>query len=126
MNAYAALESAVLLLHVLWIAWILFGWLLTSGRPPLTTLHIVSLAWGIAIELGRWPCPLTVAEQWFQARSGQTPYQQSFLVHYLDKLIYPDLPEAVVACSGAAVCTVILGIYGVRLLRHNRGVVKCS
>jgi len=35
-NAYATLESAVLLLHLFWIAWILFGWLLTRGRPPLT------------------------------------------------------------------------------------------
>jgi hypothetical protein len=88
----------------------------------LTTLHIASLAWGIAIELGPWPCPLTAAQQWFQTRPGQTPYHESSLAHYLDKLIYPDLPEAVVAWSGAAACTLILAIYSVRLLRHHRGI----
>jgi hypothetical protein len=118
---YGALESAVLLLHLCWIVWILLGWIVTRGRPALAWLHVASLAWGIATELGPWPYPLTLAEQWFESRSGSTPYQQGFLVHYLDKLIYPDLPELVVALSGAAVCTMILAIYGARLLRRLNG-----
>jgi hypothetical protein len=74
--------------------------MVTRGRPALAWLHVASLVWGIATELRPWPCPLTLAEQWLEARSGSTPYQPGFLVHYLDKLIYPDLPELVVALSG--------------------------
>jgi hypothetical protein len=117
-HMYAALQSAALLLHLCWIAWILLGWMVTRGRPALACLHVASLAWGIATELGPWPCPLTLAEQWLESRSGSTPYQQGFLAHYLDKLIYPDLPEPVVALSGAAVCVIILAIHTVRLLRR--------
>jgi len=117
LDTYAALESAVLLVHLLWILWILLGWMVTRGRPALAWLHIASLVWGIAIELGPWPCPLTLAEQWFKVRSGRTPYTQGFLVHYLDKLIYPQLPEAVVAWSGAVICTAILGVHWIRLRR---------
>ena len=117
MNTYAALESAVLLAHLLWILWILLGWIVTRGRRVLTWLHIASLLWGIAIELGPWPCPLTLAEQWFEVGSGRTPYTQGFLVHYLDKVIYPELPEAVVAWSGAVICTGILGVHWSRLSR---------
>ena len=115
---YVALESSVLLLHLCWIVWILLGWMVTHGRPALAWLHVASLVWGIATELGPWPCPLTLAEQWLESRSGSTPYQQGFLVHYLDKLIYPDLPEPVVGLSGAVVCVSILAIHGVRLLRR--------
>ena len=114
MRIYAALEAAVLLLHLLWIAWILLGWTITRGRPVLAWLHIASLVWGIAVELGPWPCPLTIAEQWCEARSGTAPYQQGFLVHYLDKIVYPDLPAAVVGWTGAAVCVAILCVYYIR------------
>lgn len=119
MRIYAALESTTLLLHLLWIIWILLGWTVTRGRPTLAWVHIVSLVWGIAVELGPWPCPLTSAEQWLEARSGATPSHQGFLVHYLDGLVYPNLPEAVVAWTGAAVCTAILVIYGVRIGRSK-------
>ena len=117
MQTYTVLESAVLLVHLLWILWILLGWMVTRARHALAWLHIASLLWGIAVELGPWPCPLTLAEQWFEARSGRTPYTQGFLVHYLDKLIYPELPEAVVAWSGAIICAAILGVHCIRLVR---------
>jgi hypothetical protein len=121
-NAYAAFEAAVLALHLLWIVWILAGWLFTRGRPALTAIHLASLLWGVIVELGPWPCPLTIAEQWLASRSGATPYQQGFLVHYLDKLIYPDLPEALVGWSGAGVCLAIAGIY---VRRFSRKRLKC-
>jgi hypothetical protein len=92
--------------------------LFTRGRPLLAGLHIASLIWGVVVELGPWPCPLTILEQWLEARAGGTPYQRGFLVHYLDKLIYPDLPEGVVGWAGAGVCLVILGVYGRRLVRR--------
>jgi hypothetical protein len=117
MRIYSALELAVLLLHLLWIAWILLGWMVTRGRPALAWAHIASLVWGIAVELGPWPCPLTTAEQWLAARSGATPSHQGFLVSCLDKLVYPNLPETVVGWTGAAVCTAILAIYGFRASR---------
>jgi hypothetical protein len=112
---YSALEAAVLAFHLLWIVWILLGWLFTRGRPVLTGLHIASLVWGVVAELGPWPCPLTILEQWLEVQSGTPAYHQGFLVHYLDKLIYPDLPEAVVGWVGAGVCALILGVYGRRL-----------
>ena len=117
MRIYAALESAVLLLHLLWIAWILLGWMVTRGRPVLAWTHIASLVWGIAVELGPWPCPLTLAEQWLEVRSGATPSHQGFLVYYLERLVYPDLPEAVVGWTGAAVCTAVLCVYCLRATR---------
>jgi len=117
---YAGLAAAVLALHLLWIIWIVLGWVLTRGRRVLTAIHVASLGWGIAVELGPWPCPLTLLEQWLEDRAGAGAYQQGFLVHYLDKLVYPDLPEQVVGWVGATVCLVLLGVYGRRFVQRVR------
>ena len=117
---YAGLAAAVLVLHLLWILWILAGWVFARGKPVLTAVHIASLAWGMAVEIGPWACPLTLLEQRLEARSGRAPYQAGFLVHYLDRVVYPDLPEALVGWIGAGVCVVILGVYGFRAARWAR------
>jgi hypothetical protein len=107
---------AVLLLsvHLAWLALVIFGAIWTRGRPLATTLHILALLWGIVVELGPWPCPLTLAESYFEARAGLPAYEGSFLLHYLDAVVYPDLPGWIVTAAGVAVCALNLAIYGWR------------
>ena len=113
----------VLFLHLLWIALVIFGALWTRGRPVWSTLHILALLWGIVAEAGPWPCPLTLAEQFFETRAGLATFQGSFLAHTLDAIIYPDIPDWLITFAGVAVCAFNLGIYLWRLrayLRRNR------
>ena len=112
MNLYLALAAAVLTLHLAWIVWVALGWLLTRSRPWLRALHILSLLYSIVIELGPWWCPLTLVEQWAQSRAGMAPYQESFLIHYLEALVYPNVSERVLAWSAAGFCVFILGLHG--------------
>ena len=111
---YSALAVSVLLLHALFILWVVFGALLTRSRPILRWLHIASLLWGILTELLPWPCPLTVLENWLEARAGVEPYQGGFLLHYLDKLVYPDISATVLTVAGVLVCVLNLAVYGRR------------
>jgi len=75
-------------------------------------LHIASLVYAIVIELVPWrPCPLTVAETWFEARAGIEPTQGPFLVRVLDAVVYPGLPEWVVVGCAVVVCVAILCVY---------------
>src|SRR5213593_2518251 len=90
-NFYSALATAVLFLHGLFILWVIFGALLVRSRPILRWLHLASLVWGILTELLPWPCPLTLLENWLEARAGVEPYEGGFLLHYLDRLFYPDV-----------------------------------
>jgi len=103
--------EAVLLLHVLWCVWVLLGWTLTRGRRVLRSLHIASLAYAIVIELAPWPCPLTVAETQLEVRAGIEPAHGPFLVHVLDAIVYPDLPEWLVVAVALVVCVAILSVY---------------
>ncbi len=110
-NFCSALATAVLFLHGLFIFWVIFGALLVRSRPILRGLHIASLLWGILTELLPWPCPLTLLENWLEARAGVEPYEGGFLLHYLDRLIYPDVSPTVLTVAGVFVCALNLALY---------------
>src|SRR5437588_4357661 len=112
---YPALAASVLFLHAVFILWVVFGALLTRSRPILRWLHIVSLVWGILTELLPWPCPLTVLENWLEAKAGVEPYQGGFLLHYLDKVVYPDISASALTVAGVLVCVLNLAVYGRRM-----------
>ena len=120
-GVYSTLAVFVLLLHALFILWVVFGAFLTRSRPFLRWAHIVSLVWGILTELLPWPCPLTVLENWFEAKAGVQPYQGGFLLHYMDKLVYPDISATVLTVAGVLVCILNLAIYGwrTRIIRSH-------
>lgn len=119
MNLYLALAAAALTVHLAWIVWVVLGWLATRGRPWLRGFHILSLLYSIVIELGPWWCPLTRVEQWAQRRAGMEPYRESFLIHYLDALVYPNVSEGLLAWSAASFCVLLLGLYGLRFRRRR-------
>ena len=111
-NFYSGLAVCVLLLHMLFILWVVFGALLTRSRPVLRWLHIVSLIWGILTELLPWPCPLTVLENLLEGKGVVEPYLGGFLLHYLDKLVYPDISATLLTVAGVLICVLNLVLYG--------------
>jgi Protein of Unknown function (DUF2784) len=113
-----ALADAVLLIHLAFMVWVMFGALVTRARAWLAALHILSVVYGIVAELGPWPCPLTLAENFFEARAGLVPYQGPFVLHYLDAIVYPNLPAALIVTSGVLVCFINLLVYVSRLNRY--------
>ena len=111
-NFYSGLAVCVLFLHALFIVWVVLGAFVTRSRPVLRWLHIASLVWGILTELLPWPCPLTLLEDWLEGKAGIQPYQGGFLLHYLDKLVYPDISVTVLTVVGVLVCALNLALYG--------------
>ena len=110
-NTYSALATSVLAVHALFILWVIFGAFLARSRPMLRWLHVASLVWGILTELLLWPCPLTWLEGWLESRAGIESYQGGFLLHYLDKVIYPDISATTLAITAVIICTLNLVIY---------------
>ena len=108
---YSALATVVLLLHALFILWVVFGALLTRSRPILRWLHVASLVWGTLTEVLLWPCPLTLLENWLEGKAGIQPYEGGFLLHYLDKLVYPNIPATVLTVAAVIICTLNLAFY---------------
>lgn len=110
-----ALAAVVLAVHLAWIVWVMVGAFFTRGRPWLTGFHLASLVWGIVVDAGPWPCPLTMLEQWLETRAGMTPYSGSFMVHYLDAIVYPNVPVSLIIGFAVAVCGANLLVYAWRL-----------
>ena len=50
------------------------------------------------------PCPLTLLENWLEGKAGVLPYQGGFLLHYLDKLVCPDISATALTVAGVIVC----------------------
>jgi hypothetical protein len=119
LNVYRLLSVAVLTVHLGWIMWVIFGWVVTRNRPILRWLHILSLIYSLLIENLTWPCPLTVAETKFEELARVEPYHEPFLVHYLEAFIYPDVSQSLLTWCASAVCVAILGIYGLRFRRRR-------
>ena len=109
---YSVLAVSVLFLYALFILWVVFGALVTRSRPILRWLHLCSLVWGILTELLPWPCPVTVLENWLEAKAGVQPYRGGFLLHYLDKLVYPDISATALTIAGVFICALNLALYG--------------
>jgi hypothetical protein len=118
---YSSVAILVLFLHALFILWVVFGALVTRSRPVLRWLHIASLVWGVLTELLPWPCPLTVLENWLEAKAGAQPYQDGFLLHSLDKLVYPDISATILTVAGVIICALNLAFYGrqIWIARHR-------
>ncbi|HEY3937005.1 MAG TPA: DUF2784 domain-containing protein [Bryobacteraceae bacterium] len=113
------LATLVLTIHLAWILWVVLGALWTRGRTVLATFHVLSLGWGIIVELSPLPCPLTLAEQFFEDRAGGA-YEGGFLLHWLDRLVYPAIPDAVLTGIGVAVCVLNIAVYVRRYWKAGR------
>ncbi len=104
MNRYSALATVVLVVHLTWIIWVIFGWFVARDRRVLRWLHFGSLIYGIGIEIAPWPCPLTLLEQGLESRGGIAAYREPFLIHYLEATVYPNVPESALITAAVLVC----------------------
>ncbi len=113
-EAYRVLAAGVLTVHLAWIAFVIAGALWTRGRRWLTVFHLLSLAWGIIVELAPVDCPLTLLEWWFERNAGFSAYRGGCLIHYLSAMVYPDLPDWLLTVLGVGVCLANLIVYARR------------
>ncbi|HUK21456.1 MAG TPA: DUF2784 domain-containing protein [Gemmatimonadales bacterium] len=118
---YRLAANGVVLIHVLFVLFVVCGGFLTWRWPRLALIHIPAALWGVAIEFGGWICPLTPLENALRARAGLEGYPGGFIEHYVMPLLYPaGLERATQAWLGAFAFAVNAIAYGV-LVRRRRG-----
>ena len=109
---YTIAADLVVLCHLVWIGWLIFGALLAYQRPVLRAIHLGGLAFSVSMQVGQWYCPLTYLEQWLRAqqRPART-YTGSFLAHYAEQLVYLRVEPAVVLILTLLICAGTAYIY---------------
>jgi hypothetical protein len=120
MNIYLLLSCAVLAIHATFILWVIFGWLSTARRRLLQWAHLFSVGYCIFIETSGLTCPLTLIEQALERRAGVRAYRHSFMLHYLELLVYPNIPPLLLTVCAVGVCLGIIGIYVFRWRSQRR------
>lgn len=116
---YIFAADTILIAHLLFISWVIFGAFFTGSRPRFAIVHILTIVYGIFAETTPLVCPLTLAENWCEARAGVSPYHGPFLLHYLDATVYPNVPLALLITVAVFVCAFNLGLYAWRFWRRG-------
>lgn len=111
-TSYLIAADALLVVHTLFIAFVVFGLILilTGGalgwswvRNPWFRLgHLTAIA---VVVLQSWIgviCPLTTWEMALRAKAGDATYAGSFVAHWLGQLIYYQAPAWVFAVAYTA------------------------
>ena len=99
---YQFLADAVLALHFGVVVFVVgglaavlvgnwLGWRWVNGWW-FRLAHLAAIAF-IVIQtwLGQW-CPLTLMESWLREQAGVSGYSQSFIEHWLQRIIFYDVP----------------------------------
>jgi len=86
---YRLLADLVVILHLAFVAFALFGGLLALKWKRIVWLHAPAVLWAAAIEFGGWVCPLTPLEIWLRGQGGELGYRSDFIEHYILPLLYP-------------------------------------
>jgi len=87
---YNVLASAIVLAHLLFIAFVICGGLLVIRWPRLVVVHLPAAVWGAVVEIFGWVCPLTPLENHFRLLAGNSSYSGDFIARYLLPVIYPE------------------------------------
>jgi hypothetical protein len=86
----AFLADTLVMIHLLFVAFVIGGGFLVPRWPKLIWLHLPAAAWGAFIEFSSGICPLTPLENHLRALSGESRYSGSFVEHYLLPILYPE------------------------------------
>lgn len=117
---YQILADVVLVIHLLFIFFVVAGGLLALWKRWVAWLHLPAAIWGALIEFMGWYCPLTPLENDLRQLAGQSGYEGGFIEHYLLPVIYPDgLTREIQLMLGTIVVVINLAIY-IYVLRTGR------
>lgn len=116
---YTILADVTMVVHFLWVVFVVFGILLAFMKSRLVWLHLGGISLALLLNLLGWYCPLTYLENYLYLKGGGSAYEGSFIVHYLSPLLYPELPEVTVRAGGIAFVCVNLLVYGVLLKKRS-------
>jgi len=105
--------NAVLIVHLVFIGFVVLGGLLVLRRPRLGWVHAPMALYGVAIEFIGFVCPLTPLEVWLRRRGGEAGYTGGFVEQYITAALYPTgLTREVQVGLGFAVLVVNITVYG--------------
>ena len=117
---YCLLADFVVVVHFLFVAFVVAGGLLVLRWPRVLAVHLPCAMWGALIELFGWVCPLTPLEKHLRGLGGEAGYADGFIERYIFSILYPrGLTRTHQIVLGILVLAVNAAIYGYLLWRRR-------
>jgi len=117
-SLYGLLADAVVVVHFLFVVFVVAGGLLVLRWPLAAWIHLPAAAWGAAIEIWGWICPLTPLEKRLRVLAGEAAYEGGFIQTYLLSALYPEgLTRQVQLALAAGVLLANVVVYGIVVRR---------
>jgi hypothetical protein len=134
MNIYALAADGLLVLHTLFVAFVVVGLVLVVfgglrqwqwvRNPWFRLLHLGAIGFVVVQSWAGQLCPLTVWENALRRRAGEAGYSQSFIGHWLETLLYYDAPAWVFVVAYTAFGTLVLASWWWVKPRFSRSAQK--
>jgi len=91
--SYKILADIVVIIHFLWILFLVSGAFPGVKNKAIKIFHISGLVFAFVIQIFGWYCPLTHLEVWLRAKHDPSlAYAGSFIIHYMEGFIYLEIP----------------------------------
>ena len=109
---YRIFADFVVLVHFLWIVFLFLGAVWGVRSRVIRVIHVSGLSFAVLIQVLGWYCPLTHLEVWLRSKHNPVlPYAGSFVIHYLEEIVYLEFSQAVVFGLTIILCLFNLWIY---------------
>ena len=82
--------DAVVIIHFLFILFVVLGGILVLKWRWIIWLHIPCAIWGVLIEFFGWICPLTPLENKLRVEAASSGHSGAFIDHYIMPIVYPS------------------------------------
>ena len=110
---YELLATLTLIIHFLFIIFVIFGGLLFFVKAWTLYFHIPAFLYGVYIEFTQTICPLTYLENYLLTKANLATYSTTFIQNYLYAIIYPiNLTNQIQISLGIALLIINGIIYG--------------
>jgi hypothetical protein len=117
---YEFLATLTLIVHFLFLLFVILGGLLFFIKPWILYFHIPTFFYGVYVELTQSVCPLTYLENYLLTKANLATYTTTFIQNYLYAIIYPINLTKEIQISLAIALIIINGIiYGFIIKRKK-------
>lgn len=116
---YGRLADLILLTHLSFILFVALGGLAALRWPRVALIHVPVLAYGAAIEIIGWTCPLTPLEQRLRRAAGQVGYEGGFIEHYVGGVVYPADWQSIHVWLGVLLVVFNVAVYALLIRRRK-------
>jgi hypothetical protein len=101
---YRIAANVLLFVHVAFAGVVMLGGFGSVASSSWASVHLPFVIWSVVVNLAGWKCPLTILENWMLKAAGEAGYEEGFVEHYMQRIVYPKgMPRSLRLSAAAAV-----------------------